>query len=172
MTNASHEVAKGPHHASGAAPSALSAHSIVKRFPGVLANDSVDFDVLPGEVHTLLGENGAGKSTLAAMLCGLYQPDAGYITRNGERIALSSPRAGLQHGIAMVHQHFRLVERFTVAENVILGSRDLSFRLNRSELEDRVSAVAESFGLPIEPGATVGDLSVGQRQRVETTTCT
>jgi simple sugar transport system ATP-binding protein len=101
------------------------------------------------------------------MLCGLYQPDSGYITRNGERIALSSPRAGLQHGIAMVHQHFRLVERFTVAENVILGSRDLSFRLNRSELEDRVCAVAESYGLPIEPGATVGDLSVGQRQRVE-----
>lgn len=167
MTNASHEVAKGPHHASGAAPSALSAHSIVKRFPGVLANDSVDFDVLPGEVHTLLGENGAGKSTLAAMLCGLYQPDAGYITRNGERISLSSPRAGLQHGIAMVHQHFRLVERFTVAENVILGSRDLSYRLNRSELEDKVAAVAESYGLPIEPGATVGDLSVGQRQRVE-----
>lgn len=75
MTNTSHEVVKGPHHSGDAAPIALSAHSITKRFPGVLANDSVDFDVRAGEVHTLLGENGAGKSTLAAMLCGLYQPD-------------------------------------------------------------------------------------------------
>jgi simple sugar transport system ATP-binding protein len=114
-----------------------------------------------------LGENGAGKSTLAAVLCGLYQPDAGYLMRNGKRINLSSPRAGLQHGIAMVHQHFRLVERFTVSENVILGSRDLSFRLNRRDINERVAAVAESYGLPIDPDATVGDLSVGQRQRVE-----
>jgi len=167
MSNTSHEVAQGPHHTSGAAPTALSAHSIDKKFPGVLANDSVDFDVRAGEVHTLLGENGAGKSTLAAVLCGLYQPDAGYLMRNGKRINLSSPRAGLQHGIAMVHQHFRLVERFTVSENVILGSRDLPFRLNRRELNENVAAVAESYGLPIDPDATVGDLSVGQRQRVE-----
>lgn len=167
MTNASHEVAKGPHHSGGAAPTALSAHSITKRFPGVLANDSVDFDIRRGEVHTLLGENGAGKSTLAAILCGLYQPDSGRLVRNGENISLSSPRAGLQHGIAMVHQHFRLVGRFTVAENVVLGSRDLSFRLNRRQIDERVAEVAESYGLPIDPTATVGDLSVGQRQRVE-----
>jgi simple sugar transport system ATP-binding protein len=167
MTVTSHEVVKGPHHSSDAAPIALSAHSITKRFPGVLANDSVDFDVRAGEVHTLLGENGAGKSTLAAMLCGLYQPDSGYILRNGEPISLSSPRAGLQHGIAMVHQHFRLVERFTVAENVVLGSRDLSFTLNRKDIAEQVAAVAESYGLPIDPEAIVGDLSVGQRQRVE-----
>lgn len=167
MSNTSHEVAQGPHHTSGAASTALSAHSIDKKFPGVLANDSVDFDVRAGEVHTLLGENGAGKSTLAAVLCGLYQPDAGYLMRNGKRINLSSPRAGLQHGIAMVHQHFRLVERFTVSENVILGSRDLPFRLNRRDINEKVAAVAESYGLPIDPDATVGDLSVGQRQRVE-----
>ena len=167
MTNTSHEVVKGPHHSGDAAPIALSAHSITKRFPGVLANDSVDFDVRAGEVHTLLGENGAGKSTLAAMLCGLYQPDSGYMLRNGEHISLSSPRAGLQHGIAMVHQHFRLVERFTVAENVVLGSRNLSFRLNRKSIDEKVAAVAESYGLPIDPQAIVGDLSVGQRQRVE-----
>ena len=167
MSNTSHEVAKGSHHSGGASPSALSAHSISKRFPGVLANDAVDFDVRAGEVHTLLGENGAGKSTLAAMLCGLYQPDSGYITRNGQRISLASPRAGLQHGVAMVHQHFRLVERFTVAENVILGSRDLSFTLNRHNINERVAAVAESYGLPIDPNAIVGSLSVGQRQRVE-----
>jgi simple sugar transport system ATP-binding protein len=101
------------------------------------------------------------------MLCGLYQPDSGYIARNGQRVALSSPRAGLQHGIAMVHQHFRLVDRFTVAENVILGSRNLSFVLDRRSINERVSEVAESYGLPIDPTATVGDLSVGQRQRVE-----
>ena len=167
MSTTSHEVAQGPHHTSGAASTALSAHSIDKKFPGVLANDSVDFDVRAGEVHTLLGENGAGKSTLAAVLCGLYQPDAGFLMRNGKRINLSSPRAGLQHGIAMVHQHFRLVERFTVSENVILGSRDLPFKLNRREINEKVAAVAESYGLPIDPNATVGDLSVGQRQRVE-----
>ena len=167
MSNTSHEVAQGPHHNSGAAFTALSAHSIDKKFPGVLANDSVDFDVRAGEVHTLLGENGAGKSTLAAVLCGLYQPDAGYLIRNGKRINLSSPRAGLQHGIAMVHQHFRLVDRFTVSENVILGSRDLPYRLIRREIDEKVAAVAESYGLPIDPEAIVGTLSVGQRQRVE-----
>ncbi|MEY4184957.1 MAG: hypothetical protein RIS07_1360, partial [Actinomycetota bacterium] len=167
MTNASHEVARGPHQTAGVAPSALSAHHIVKRFPGVLANDDVNFDVRAGEVHTLLGENGAGKSTLAAMLCGLYQPDSGHLMRNGKPLHLPSPRAGLQHGIAMVHQHFRLVDRFTVSENVILGSRDLDFRLDRKTINDRVAEVAESYGLPIDPSATVGDLSVGQRQRVE-----
>ena len=144
MSSTSHEVARGPHHNSGAASTALSAHSIDKKFPGVLANDSVDFDVRAGEVHTLLGENGAGKSTLAAVLCGLYQPDAGYLMRNGKRINLSSPRAGLQHGIAMVHQHFRLVERFSVSENVILGSRDLPFKLNRRDINEKVASVAES----------------------------
>ena len=167
MTNASHEVAQGPHHHGGVAPSALSAHHIVKRFPGVLANDDVSFDVRAGEVHTLLGENGAGKSTLAAVLCGLYQPDSGHLMRNGKPLHLPSPRAGLHHGIAMVHQHFRLVDRFTVSENVILGSRDLDFRLDRKDINDKVAEVAESYGLPIDPSATVGDLSVGQRQRVE-----
>ncbi|NBT37204.1 MAG: ABC transporter ATP-binding protein [Actinobacteria bacterium] len=167
MTHASHEVAQGPHHHGGVAPSALSAHHIVKRFPGVLANDDVSFDVRAGEVHTLLGENGAGKSTLAAVLCGLYQPDSGHLMRNGKPLHLPSPRAGLHHGIAMVHQHFRLVDRFTVSENVILGSRDLDFRLDRKDINDKVAEVAESYGLPIDPSATVGDLSVGQRQRVE-----
>ena len=167
MTSSVHEGAQGPHHASGAAPAALEAIGIVKRFPGVLANDDVNFDIRIGEVHTLLGENGAGKSTLASMLCGLYQPDAGRILRNGVPVELPSPKAGLKHGIAMVHQHFRLVERFTVAENVVLGSRDLSFTLNRRQLNDAVAAVADTYGLPVDPAATVGDLSVGQRQRVE-----
>ena len=166
MSDTSREVAQGSHH-NGAAPVALSARHVSKRFPGVLANDSVSFDVRAGEVHTLLGENGAGKSTLAAMLCGLYQPDSGMILRNDQPIWLSSPRQGLAHGIAMVHQHFRLVERMTVAENVILGSRNLPFRLSAKEMNERVAATAESYGLPIDPSAAINDLSVGQRQRVE-----
>jgi simple sugar transport system ATP-binding protein len=167
MSNTSHEVAQGPHHHGGAAPVALSAHRITKRFPGVVANHDVDFDVRRGEVHTLLGENGAGKSTLAAILCGLYQPDDGYLKRDDKVVSLASPRAGLRHGIAMVHQHFRLVERMTVAENVVLGSSDLPFRLRPKEMNDRVAAVADEYGLPIDPAASVETLSVGQRQRVE-----
>lgn len=167
MTNSSHEDAQGPHHSGGAAPLALAARNICKRFPGVVANDDVSFDLRRGEVHTLLGENGAGKSTLASILCGLYQQDTGRLERNGSPITLGSPRDGLAHGIAMVHQHFRLVDRFTVAENVVLGSRDLAFRMNRTALDDAVAQVAETYGLPVDPTATVGDLSVGQRQRVE-----
>ena len=167
MSNTSHEVVRGPHRESGAAPVALSAHSITKRFPGVLANNNVNFSVRRGEVHTLLGENGAGKSTLAAILCGLYQPDSGHLERDGVPISLASPRAGLQHGIAMVHQHFRLVERFTVAENVVLGSGELPYVLKAKDLNDKVAAVADAYGLPVDPAATIGDLSVGQRQRVE-----
>ena len=166
MADTSKEVAQGSHH-NGAAPVALSAHNVTKRFPGVLANDSVNFDVRAGEVHTLLGENGAGKSTLAAMLCGLYQPDSGTISRNEQPIWLSSPRQGLAHGIAMVHQHFRLVERMTVAENVVLGSRNLPFKMTSREINERVAATAESYGLPIDPSAVITNLSVGQRQRVE-----
>ena len=157
----------GSHRLGGATLFALSARQVTKRFPGVLANDRVDFDLLPGEVHTLLGENGAGKSTLASVLCGLYKPDEGAVLRNGTQVRLTSPRHGLQNGIAMVHQHFRLVDRFTVAENVVLGHRNLPFRLRANDLEDQVAQVAERFGLPLDPRATVGELSAGQRQRVE-----
>lgn len=167
MSNTSAEVREEPHHFGGAAPARLTALNITKRFPGVVANDDVSFEVRAGEVHTLLGENGAGKSTLAAILCGLYQPDSGTLLREGKKLQLTSPRAGLQHGIAMVHQHFRLVERMTVAENVVLGSRNLSFRLNKNIMNQQVAEVAESYGLPIDPSAIVGELSVGQRQRVE-----
>jgi simple sugar transport system ATP-binding protein len=139
----------------------------VKRFPGVLANDRVDFDLARGEVHTLLGENGAGKSTLASVLCGLYRPDEGAVLRNGTQVRLASPRDGLRHGIAMVHQHFKLVDRFTVAENVVLGDSAVGFVLRTDRVESRVAEVAEQFGLPIDPRAVVGELSAGQRQRVE-----
>lgn len=157
---------QGGEHREGA-PLAVEAVGIVKRFPGVVANDGVDVAVARGQVHTLLGENGAGKSTLAACLSGLYQPDRGLVYRDGVPVQLTSPRVGLRHGIAMVHQHFRLVERFTVAENVVLGSRGLPFRLRRSAIDDEVAAVGERFGLPVDPKALISDLAVGQRQRVE-----
>ena len=145
----------------------LSARAIVKQFPGVLALDGVDFDLAAGEVHTLLGENGAGKSTLASVLCGAYQPEFGSVTRHGKPVDLRSPRDGLTHGIAMVHQHFRLVERFTVSENVVLGDPRLGRWVSRRRIDDEVARVGEEFGLPVDPSARVNDLSVGQRQRVE-----
>jgi general nucleoside transport system ATP-binding protein len=148
-------------------PAAIAARGATKRFPGVLANDSVDFHVAEGEIHTLLGENGAGKSTLAAMLCGLYQPDGGVILRRGEEVRLGSPREGLARGIGMVHQHFRLVDRFTVAENVVLGDANQSRILRSSEINKRVGEIGEQFGLPVNPEALISDLTVGQRQRVE-----
>ena len=167
MTHASSEAAEGLHRASGATLFALSARQVTKRFPGVLANDHVDFDLAVGEVHTLLGENGAGKSTLASVLCGLYKPDEGTVLRNGTQVRLTSPRHGLLNGIAMVHQHFRLVDRFSVAENVVLGHRSLPFLLRPSVLESQVAEVADKFGLPIDPRVIVSELSAGQRQRVE-----
>jgi simple sugar transport system ATP-binding protein len=151
----------------GSVTTALSALAVTKRFPGVIANDRVDFALAHGEVHTLLGENGAGKSTLASVLCGLYRPEEGRVLRNGSEIRLNSPRDGLAHGIAMVHQHFRLVDAFTVAENVVLGHKSLSFVLATSEVEDKVAAITQQFGLPLDPRARVGELSAGERQRVE-----
>src|SRR3954452_15169440 len=100
---------------------AIVMRGITKRFPGVVANDGVDFDAAAGEVHALLGENGAGKSTLSHILTGLYRPDEGEILLYGERVEFSSPRDAIDAGVGMVHQHFRLVTPFTVAENVILG---------------------------------------------------
>lgn len=147
--------------------SAIEADQVTKRFPGVLANDAVSLRVLPGEVHSILGENGAGKSTLAAMLCGLYQPDAGRILRDGAPIRLRSPREGLANGIGMVHQHFRLVDRFTVAENVILGDPNQPRVMRLGEIHDKVAALGQQFRLPVDPKAIVADLTVGERQRVE-----
>lgn len=146
---------------------ALAARRVTKRFPGVVANADVDFELREGEVHTLLGENGAGKSTLAALLCGLYQPDDGHIERRGQPVRLRSPREGLARGIGMVHQHFRLVERFTVAENVVLGDPAQPALLKRADIEARVAGIGERFGLPVDPRARVSSLTVGQRQRVE-----
>jgi ABC-type uncharacterized transport system ATPase subunit len=143
---------------------------ITKRFPGVVANDSVDFEATAGEVHALLGENGAGKSTLSHIMSGLYRPDEGEIRLNGEPVTFQSPRDAIDAGVCMVHQHFRLVERFTVAENLILGDRrgaGRSFRIDPGAVVDQVRMLGERYRLPVDPRARVWQLSVGERQRVE-----
>ncbi|HSX21993.1 MAG TPA: ATP-binding cassette domain-containing protein, partial [Gaiellaceae bacterium] len=157
--------------ADGAPPHpAVTMRGIVKQFPGVLANDDVDFEAAVGEVHALLGENGAGKSTLSNILTGLYRPDAGEILLDGEHVQFQSPRDALDVGIFMVHQHFRLVETFTVAENIVLGDHrgeGRTFRLRTRAIERRVAELAERFGLAVDPRARIWQLSLGEQQRVE-----
>jgi ABC-type uncharacterized transport system ATPase subunit len=147
----------------------LAAREVTKRFPGVTANDRVDFDVLRGQVHALLGENGSGKTTLCKILTGMYQPTAGHIEVDGERVVLRSPADAHHHGIFMVHQHFSLVERLTVAENVMLGwSLDGSrIRFQRRRAEQEVARLAEQYEMPVDAGKTIAALSIGERQRVE-----
>ena len=143
---------------------------ITKRFPGVVANEDVDFEAAAGEVHALLGENGAGKSTLSNILTGLYRPDEGEIFLHGRQVEFHSPRDALDAGVSMVHQHFRLVERFTVAENVLLGDHrreGRAFRLRSRATERRVAELGERYGLAVDPRANVWQLSVGEQQRVE-----
>lgn len=146
----------------------LELRKVTKRFPGVLANDRVDFDVKAKEVHALLGENGAGKSTLMKILYGLYHPDEGEILLNGKPVTIDSPTDSINLGIGMIHQHFMLVESLTVAENVALGlpsSRGLLTDLDR--VSKRIIELADIYGLKIDPDAYVWQLSVGQQQRVE-----
>ena len=112
-------------------------HGIVKRFPGVLANDQVDFKLFQGEVHALLGENGAGKSTLMNILAGLYRPDSGSISINGKFVNLNSPQDAIKAGIGMIHQHFMLVPSQTVTENVLLGLNDPRFIINLKDYDDK-----------------------------------
>src|SRR5438105_12545049 len=145
--------------ASTAVPSgAVQMRGITKRFPGVVANDGVDFAAAGGEVHALLGENGAGKSTLSNILTGLYRPDEGEILVYGRPVEFSAPRDALDAGICMVHQHFRLVERFTVAENVVLGDHrreGRTFRLRYRTIERRVAELGERYGPGVDPRARV-----------------
>ncbi|MGZ4356948.1 MAG: ABC transporter ATP-binding protein [Gaiellaceae bacterium] len=149
---------------------AVSMRGITKRFPGVLANDCVDFETAPGEVHALLGENGAGKTTLSCVLTGLYHPDEGEISLFGEPVAFATPRDAIDAGVCMVHQHFRLVDRFTVAENLVLGDRrgaGRRFRIDPGAVESQVRELGERYRLPVDPRAHVWQLSVGEQQRVE-----
>jgi general nucleoside transport system ATP-binding protein len=145
---------------------ALRLHGITKRFPGVVANDRVDLEVARGEVHALLGENGAGKSTVSNIVTGLYRPDDGELYLEGERVEFHSPREALEAGIFMVHQHFTLVQAFTAAENVVLGT-GRGLRMDRRAIERDVAAVAERHGLAVDPRARAWQLSVGEQQRVE-----
>jgi len=159
-------------------PIVLEAKGITKKFPGVLANDRVNFDLRKGEVHVVLGENGAGKTTLMNILYGLYKADEGEIFLDGEPIHPDSPHDAISHGIGMVHQHFMLIPVFTVAENIMLGSetdhRERGAgpvppldRLDRKTVGARISAISKQYGLEVDPGVMVGNLPVGVQQRVE-----
>ena len=146
---------------------AVAMRGITKRFPGVLANDDVSFEVAPGEVHALLGENGAGKTTLMNILTGLYRPDEGEIEVGGRIVELHSPRDAITAGIGMVHQHFRLVDTLSVSENIVLGSRTEPFLLNRASRTREVELISEALHMPVDPDAKIWQLSVGEQQRVE-----
>ncbi|HEY7661357.1 MAG TPA: ABC transporter ATP-binding protein [Actinomycetota bacterium] len=139
---------------------------ITKRFPGVLANDEVDLDLRAGEVHALIGENGAGKSTLMRVLYGIYPNDGGRILVRGQEAKIASPRAAIALGIGMVHQHFVLVDPFTVTENIILGEEGGAV-LDVDAAQQRVAELAEQYAFRVDPSAVVEDLSVGEEQRVE-----
>ncbi len=141
--------------------------NIVKRFPGVVANAGITFEARAGEVHALLGENGAGKTTLMNILYGLYQPDEGEIYIRGQRVTIHSPRDALRLGIGMVHQHFMLVHPHTVAENVILGLDDVSFRQPTRVVRKKLAEFSERYGLKVDPDAYIWQLSAGEQQRVE-----
>ncbi len=154
----------------------LEARGITKQFPGVLANDHVDFDLREGEVHALLGENGAGKSTLMNILYGLHKADSGEVKVNGQLLHLSSPRDAIHKGIGMVHQHFMLIPVFSVTENIMLGAETDHravqneaplVKLDRREVAQKVKSLSQQYGLEVDPEAIVGDLPVGVQQRVE-----
>jgi simple sugar transport system ATP-binding protein len=147
----------------------LELRGITKRFPGIVANDHIDFDIRRGEVHALLGENGAGKSTLMNVLYGLYRADEGEILINGKPISIGSPREAIEHGIGMVHQHFMLIPVMTVAENIVLATEptQAGVLLDYGAARRRVTELSRTFNFAIDPDARVESISVGQEQRVE-----
>jgi ABC-type uncharacterized transport system ATPase subunit len=146
----------------------LEARGITKRFPGVVANDSVDFELRRGEVHCLLGENGAGKSTLMNVAFGLYPPDEGELLIRGEAVQLRNSADAIAHGIGMVHQHFQLIPVFTVVENIVLGNESRKGpALDLESARSRIRELGQQYGLHVDPDAKIEDLSVGEQQRVE-----
>ncbi|MGY0287734.1 MAG: ABC transporter ATP-binding protein [Candidatus Methanodesulfokora washburnensis] len=139
---------------------------IRKTFPGIVANDNVDFELMPGEIHALLGENGAGKTTLMNILYGIYRPDSGRIYVKGKEVSINSPADAIKLGIGMIHQNFLLIDSFTVAENVALGFAKKQIRPN-IEVKRRIIELGERYGLKVDPDAYVWQLSAGEKQRVE-----
>ena len=148
-------------------PIAVQMRGIVKRFPGVLANDHVDFDLRQGEVHALLGENGAGKSTLMNVLAGMYKPEEGEVFVAGRRVSFNSPRDAIAAGLGMIHQHFMLVPSQTVTENILLGLDTPRFIMNLPAYDKRILALQDEYGLRVDPKAKIWQISVGEQQRVE-----
>jgi len=146
---------------------AVEMRGIVKRFPGVLANDRVDLDLREGEIHALLGENGAGKSTLMNVLAGLYRQEEGTIRVHGKLVSFRSPRDAIEYGIGMVHQHFMLVPSLTVTENILLGLNQPRFLMRLPQNHKRIAELEEQFGLRVAPEARIWQLTVGEQQRVE-----
>ena len=141
---------------------------ITKVFPGIIANDKIDLCLRRGEIHALLGENGAGKSTLMSVLFGLYQPEEGKIFKNGVEVKINDPNDANALGIGMVHQHFKLVDVFTVLDNIILGVEPCRAGfLSRREARKKVTELSEAYGLGVDPDAKVEDITVGMQQRTE-----
>ena len=142
---------------------------ITKRFPGIIANDDVTIQLRHGEIHALLGENGAGKSTLMSVLFGLYQAEEGTIKKDGKEVKILSPNDANDLGIGMVHQHFKLVECFTVLDNIILGNEPTNKLgvLNKAEARKKIIALSEKYGLQVDPDAKIQDITVGMQQRTE-----
>ena len=159
---------RSPLQMSGEKTPLLELRGITKSFNGVAANDAVDLTLYPGEVLALLGENGAGKSTLMNVIYGIYRPDAGQILVNGQEVRITSPKEALSHGIGMVHQHFKLVECFTVLDNIIMGVEPtkLGF-LQKEAARKKVMALSEKYGLYVDPDARIEDITVGMQQRTE-----
>jgi len=145
----------------------VSMRGVSKRFPGVLANDRVDFDLRKGEVHALLGENGAGKSTLMNVLAGMYRADGGTMAVHNKLVDFGSPREAIEAGIGMVHQHFMLVPSQSVTENILLGLDEPRFRMHLPQYNRKIVQMAEQYGLHVDPAAKIWQLTVGEQQRVE-----
>ena len=142
--------------------------NITKRFPGIIANDNITLQLKKGEIHALLGENGAGKSTLMSVLFGLYQPEEGEIRKNGQKVEIRNPNDATALGIGMVHQHFKLVDVFTVLDNIILGSETCNYGfIDRKSAREKIINLSQRYGLSVDPDAKIEDITVGMQQRVE-----
>ena len=149
-------------------PYAIEMLHITKRFPGIIANDNITLQLKRGEIHALLGENGAGKSTLMSVLFGLYQPEEGIIKKDGVEVSIKDPNDANALGIGMVHQHFKLVECFTVLDNIIMGVEPTKHGLlQKKEAREKVLALSEKYGLHVDPDALIEDITVGMQQRTE-----